>query len=239
MNNEISNVQKELSPENINHITNGNPPVDEAGKVIDLSALWNEYIDKELFRYEEKVASWLENQLTKAIPLYERDLETLQRKLSSLELQEGQARRRIPASIAEVNMRMTARNRLVRERPIKRQALRKAEAALRAQEKKVERIEKQWKKVPVSQQHAKKTALGWRAALKAKRKAADDAYTKRRQLGLHERSIIKLDLKQLRNLIKKVKQDVKQLKAYNDKVKSLSSKLEMQKLEQDMKWIGF
>jgi hypothetical protein len=63
-------------------------------------------------------------------------------------------------------------------------------------------------------------------------------YDAERQLSLHERSIIKLDSRELVQLVAQVRTDVIQLKRYTKKVKQPKSKLEMRKVTQDLNWIN-
>ncbi|KAL5383995.1 hypothetical protein PMIN03_008191 [Paraphaeosphaeria minitans] len=221
-------VQQELDPANIRHITNNDPPKDDKGKVVDLSKLWDEYIDKELFRYETKGVEWLDHQLTIAVPLYDREFKLLKVEERKLATQERLARGGNARHQQARNARTTQRNQLIGTVSARRVSVRQATANLKAANLALEALQKRANVSPTQLQQATQNQDTMATRL----------YEAQRQLLLLERSIIKLDLRYVRQLVTQVRTDVIQLKAYAKKVKQLKSKLEMQKVTQDLRWIN-
>jgi hypothetical protein len=221
-------VQQELSPANINHITNNDLPIDATGKVVDLSKLWDEYIDKELYRYEMKGIEWLDRQLTVAVPLYDRKLKLLKVEERKLAKQDRLASSGNTLQQQARNTRTTQRNQLVGGSPQRKVTVRQATANLKAANLRLEILAKQTNVSPVQVRQADQNQGTMATRL----------YDAERQLFLHERSIIKLDSRELVQVVAQVRTDVIQLKGYAKKVKQLNSKLEMQKVTQDLNWIN-
>lgn len=235
-NNEIENVQRELSRENLEYLTNNDLPKDSDGGVIDLGALWNEYMDKQLHRYEVKAATWLETQLRHAIPLYQKELTVLSRAQKALTNEA-----RMPAGnqkTTKTNRRVAKRNQLIKALPRKRYTLQRAQQAYDVENRKFEGLQRQLVGVPQAQLLARQHAIGWFPQIRARTTARNKLHEATRQVGLAERAIEKLDPQSLPHILQGHRADLVQLKSYRDKVNALKRKLDQQKLEQDMRWIS-
>lgn len=223
MDNEIKHVETELSTDNLEYITTNNLPTDANQKTVDLAALWEEYIEKHLARFERRGVDWLTEQLNHAIPLYETELKKL--KMAQNKLTKEAAMKNRNDKIRISNVRETTANKLKTTLKQQKIDLEKAKAAHKAEVKKYEAIQKKVKAVAKDKRDDERKKIGFWTQVRAKSKASVQEYDEQMNFGRTERAIIKLDHTNLPLLLKEVGADVIQLKTYRNAVKMLEKKL--------------
>ncbi|KAL1598008.1 hypothetical protein SLS60_008496 [Paraconiothyrium brasiliense] len=226
MDNSIQNVKTELSKTNIQYIVQQDEymPHDEHGNVVDLGPLWQEYMQKLLARFQRKGIDFLDDQIKTALPLYEAEETRLQKYVRRFEdeRKESNSGRKSALKNDRIKKGNDYKQRL---KPL----VKKLEMAVKQQKLK----EKQLKTVirtvlaikDKEKQKQKKTQLNYRAVKKASEDADVVMYGLQKEVGLMRRKIDQQDEDLFKALIKDVRDDVAQLKAYQKATKTLEVKL--------------
>ncbi|KAJ8112293.1 hypothetical protein OPT61_g5304 [Boeremia exigua] len=203
----VKNVKIELS--NFKHIS-GEDVKNVKGKVVDLPALWVEFMSAQLEEVFRSGTQWIKDQVDYATPMYKAHLADLQKAMKRITDEE--ALKDATKRQAATDKRVDESNKLIKQLPSDQTALTQAETRLEQAKRALNAANAALKNVPAASRAA---ALADRRVKFSAKESADRIYyqtlvTK----GKRERDIIKLRKTELKALIEDVEADIKQMTDY-------------------------
>ena len=227
--NEVSNVKTELSKDKLTHILGAsNLPADKKSKqTVDLAQMWDEYMSRHVLRFRRKGVDWLLEQLEPALANYEKEQKLLAEAEQTMKKAQKEDEQSKTDNTKNKELRKKRMQQIERGARRLKADLRSALANAEKEEQKYQDLKARVDALPQAQRDASRIASGFWVQVRTKSKAWRAHLDSRIGVSRADRDAITYDDEKLPEAIKKVNEDVAQIKAYLNLVKKMDGDLKV------------